>query len=194
MTKSKTLKKKQHLMRYDIQATKSAPNPSAQYTILCDENSSWEKTDKNIQKLLHDTKTKNKEAFACVSIMNATGARCSEVLSIRHNNITNNGRFLIKGSKGSESMTYYVSEVTEYMKECKKDCIDPFKNTSRFAIYRLLKKYDIKERFEGHVNESVTHYFRHKLATDISRSIEDKEQTTKALRHVNKSNRKYYEH
>lgn len=173
--------------------TKSEPKPCTQNTKLC-----------GIGEVQYGYPTEALTSIEAVSrvdtrvgklyaILLATGCRVSEVLSIAPHHITLSGTFAIKGSKGSGSRVYKVSEVCDYMKECKRLNVYPFATINRFYVYRLFKKLGIQHKFEGNEKYSVTHLPRHiaaieaKEITGIEGIVQDR------LRHKSSNNAKFYE-
>ena len=64
---------------------------------------------------------------------------------------------------------------------------------SRFYYYRLFKRLGLYEKFNGNVNNSVTHYFRHKLLSSFKSEEIEIETRQNFIGHKSKKSTKYYE-
>jgi integrase len=126
-------------------------------------------------------------------LMSLCGCRISEALKIAPHHITNNGSFVIKGSKGSGSRMYKVSELSEWLLSCKRNSIYPFDCLNRFYVYRVFKSVGIEHKFEGNKKSSVTHLPRHLLAIEAKSINVGEEIISDALRHKSTKSKIYYE-
>lgn len=173
--------------------TKSEPKPSAQNTKLCGSGEvvAWSPTE--ALATIEAVSKEDPRVGKLYAILLATGCRVSEVLSIAPHHITLSGTFAIKGSKGSGSRVFKVSEVSDYMKECKRLNVYPFATINRFYVYRLFRKLGIQHKFEGNEKYSVTHLPRHIAALEANeiKGIEGIVQDR--LRHKSSKNAKFYE-
>lgn len=104
---------------------------------------------------------------ALVSLMIVSGARVSEVLSIRCSDISPEGRVRVRGLKRSNDRFIETPSTREYLLYCKKTHIDPFIHYDRFYVYRQLKSMGISQVFGDNKNASVTHLFRHLAILDM---------------------------
>jgi integrase len=117
----------------------------------------------------------SEEVYSLVVILETTGCRISEVLSIIPSNIANNGSFKIIGLKRSNNRLISILEVSSYMLHCKRNGIMPFNTFNRYFYYRLFKKMGIVLQSFGSSKCSVTHYFRHNFIrnmANIDKSLE----------------------
>ena len=120
------------------------------------------------------------------------GLRISEVLNLRVYDLMPSGHFYIKSAKGSNNRVYFVASVANYFITCKKNGVDPFANYNRFFVYRQYKKLGIDFYNSKTCKHSVTHAFRHIIANEIYKNVDDTETVSDFLRHKNKENYKYY--
>lgn len=172
--------------------TNSVSSPSAHTNKLCDD---LEVPGAKVKALLHDRESilrQNPKLWYVIELMMAGGLRVSEVLNISAYDITTLGHIRIKGSKGSSDRVVRVFDGLDYMLRCKENSVAPFRDISRYYVYREFKKLGITHKFFGKAKASVTHFFRQL----VSRSMEEEnftdEQRRQFLGHKGKSSLKHY--
>lgn len=119
--------------------------------------------------------------------------RVSEVLGISPKNITSSGTIIVKGLKGSNNKYVDVIELRSFFKECKINNISPFKNISRYFVYRTYKKFNINCSESYGTKMAVTHGFRYKKVREIQEIEKDLTVSSLVLGHKSLSSTKHYE-
>lgn len=119
--------------------------------------------------------------------------RVSEVLGISPKNITSLGTIIVKGLKGSNDKYVDVIELRNFFKECKINNISPFKNISRYFVYRTYKKFNINCSESYGTKTAVTHGFRYKKVREIQEIEKDLTVSSLVLGHKTLSSTKHYE-
>lgn len=119
--------------------------------------------------------------------------RVSEVLGISPKNITSSGTIIVKGLKGSNDKYVDVIELRDFFKECKVNNVSPFKNVSRYFVYRTYKKFNINSSETYGTKTAVTHGFRYKKVREIQEIENDLTVSSLVLGHKSLSSTKHYE-
>ena len=119
--------------------------------------------------------------------------RISEVLGISPKNITSSGTIIVKGLKGSNDKYIDVIELRNFFKECKFNNVPPFKNISRYFVYRTYKKFNINCSESYGTKTAVTHGFRYKKVREIQEIENDLTVSSIVLGHKSLSSTKHYE-
>lgn len=119
--------------------------------------------------------------------------RISEVLGISPKNITSSGTIIVKGLKGSNDKYIDVIELRDFFKECKFNNVSPFKNISRYFVYRTYKKFNINCSESYGTKTAVTHGFRYKKVREIQEIEKDLTVSSIVLGHKSLSSTKHYE-
>lgn len=119
--------------------------------------------------------------------------RVSEVLGITPKNITSSGTIIVKGLKGSNDKYVDVIELRNFFKECKNNNVSPFKNISRYFVYRTYKKFNINCSESYGTKTAVTHGFRYKKVREIQEIEKDLTVSSLVLGHKTLSSTKHYE-
>lgn len=119
--------------------------------------------------------------------------RVSEVLGISPKNITSSGTIIVKGLKGSNDKYIDVIELRDFFKECKFNNVSPFKNISRYFVYRTYKKFNINCSESYGTKTAVTHGFRYKKVREIKEIEKDLTVSSIVLGHKSLSSTKHYE-
>lgn len=120
------------------------------------------------------------------------GLRVSEALSVESKCITQDGRILIKGGKGSSDRICFSREYVEEWKRKRLNSAWNVRYISRYRMYRLFKKYDITWKEINHKKTSVTHAFRKLAARDVYLNEKNLVNITTALGHKSKKSAKHY--
>lgn len=119
--------------------------------------------------------------------------RISEVLGISPKNITSSGTIIVKGLKGSNDKYIDIIELRNFFKECKVNNVSPFKNISRYFVYRTYKKFNINCSESYGTKTAVTHGFRYKKVREIQEIENDLTVSSIVLGHKSLSSTKHYE-
>ena len=119
--------------------------------------------------------------------------RISEVLGISPKNITSSGTIIVKGLKGSNDKYIDVIELRNFFKECKVNNVSPFKDISRYFVYRTYKKFNINCSESYGTKTAVTHGFRYKKVREIQEIEKDLTVSSLVLGHKSLSSTKHYE-
>ena len=121
-----------------------------------------------------------------------SGARISEVLGIKPNDIMANGNVRLRGKKGSDNRIITGGEATEYLLKCRSTLTYPFSDYNRKFIWSIYKKFGIEIEVNTSGKKAVTHSLRHIMVNSARQiGIENKE-TAKYIGHKNESNTKNY--
>lgn len=172
---------------------KSEPKPNAQTTKVCTLGESAQASVRISDTVVAELAKRDDRVKKLYVLMCSCGCRISEALKIAPHHITNTGSFVIKGSKGSGSRMYKVSELSEWLLWCKRNSIYPFDCLNRFYVYRVFKSVGIEHKFEGNKKNSVTHLPRHLLAIEAKSIDAGGEVISDALRHKSSKSKVYYE-
>lgn len=127
-----------------------------------------------------------------VSMLQLYGLRISEVLSLKPNNITVDGKVIIKGAKGSSDRLIVIPEYSKFFIDIRNSGYNPFVNVNRFIIYRILKKYSLVAQSTYGSKNAVCHQFRYEFAksiNDVTGSIND---TAQFIGHKKSSSTSHY--
>ena len=119
--------------------------------------------------------------------------RISETLSISYKNITSKGSIVVRGLKGSNDKFIDIPELRNWFIECKLNSLLPFSGLSRFAVYRIYKKFNVNYE-ENYGNKiAVTHGFRYKKVREIKEVENDLSLSSIVLGHKNINSTKHYD-
>lgn len=119
--------------------------------------------------------------------------RISETLSITYKNITSKGSVVVKGLKGSNDRLVYLPELCNWFIECRVNKVDPFYGLSRFAVYRIYKKFNVNhEEYYGD-KIAVTHGFRYAKVREVKEIENDLQLSSIVLGHKNINSTKHYD-
>lgn len=119
--------------------------------------------------------------------------RISETLSITYKNITSKGSVIVKGLKGSNDKLIYLPELCNWFIECRVNKVDPFYGLSRFAVYRIYKKFNVNYE-ENYGNKiAVTHGFRYAKVREIKEIENDLSLSSIVLGHKSINSTKHYD-
>lgn len=119
--------------------------------------------------------------------------RISETLSISHKNITSKGSIVVRGLKGSNDKFIDIPELRNWFIDCKLNSLLPFRGLSRFAVYRIYKKFNVNYG-ENYGNKiAVTHGFRYKKVREIKEIENDLSLSSIVLGHKNINSTHYYD-
>lgn len=129
---------------------------------------------------------------AVIRLMEAHGLRISEVLNITPYDIAKNGTIKIKALKGSNNRLLAYSPEWQYLVKNRQNLPLIKAGYSRFYFYRLFKTLGIYSKIGQRSNNSVTHYFRHKIAADLRQSNFTPEDISLNLGHKKQSNSEHY--
>lgn len=173
-------------------ASKSVLNPSAQIKKLCHPGKDPVVTSDAILLKLLENKTLLGPYFYLFIFQYHTGARISEVLNLKVENISSKGQVLIIGLKGSSDRVVFVSECKEYLLKCRVNNMNPFDRCNRFSAYRHLKNLGIGKLKSGRTNVSVTHVFRDLHVKDIRETQADGKTTSNSIGHRSIVSTEYY--
>lgn len=172
--------------------TKSGTNPAAQTATQCEPGSRPDRYLQAIATAIPQIEKESKRLAQLVHFMMATGCRINEALRLSWKDCTLTGHVNITGSKGSNNRLASSGLASEYISNCCRIRVDPFKDFNRFQVYRLFKKYGISYRFSGSTKNSVTHIFRHALAKSIEKAGMKRGVSKLALGHKSEKSTAYY--
>lgn len=165
---------------------------STQFFALCEENSPGRSEISHALAITDLIKPFPKDFQALIHLMIASGARISEVLSIKASDITAQGRVKLTGLKRSNSRFVETELARQYLLSCKSLPIDPFSHYDRFYVYRQLKKLGIAQTFGDNVNASVTHIFRHLAVLDMKEVDTSLDSAKNTIGHKSISSTQHY--
>ena len=170
----------------------SVLNPSAQTATLCALRTGEEPTLSTTPVTDSLPKDIAPPLKAIILFLEVTGSRVSEVLNILPTHVASNGVVYIKALKGSNSRVIPAGPHTKYFLENRNSLPLIASGFNRFYVYREFKKLGIYARIGNRDINSVTHYFRHKLAADLRSSEFENTQIAAALGHKKISNSDKY--
>lgn len=170
----------------------SASNLGAQSTKLLQarDSSTWNIIVK-VKELLKDRKLSTSDKLV-IELQMLYGLRISSVLNVVGSDVLPNGGIYVKESKGSSNRIVYSMLFNDYVLMKRLSPLCRLNDKSRFYFYRLYKKYGIYDSFNGGVNNSVTHFFRHYLAQVAEDGGVDVADIGGFLGHKNKKSTGYY--
>ena len=101
--------------------------------------------------------------YYIAKLMQIGALRVSEVLSINPKDISRTGHVVIRSKKGGDNRVIYTGEVSDYLLNCKRLSIIPFRLYDRHYIYREFKKRGIVYESNYSTKKSVAHSIRHSI-------------------------------
>lgn len=122
-----------------------------------------------------------------------TGARISEVLNIKSNDLIPYTDIIIIGLKGSRNRRVSVHGIESYIKHCITYKLAPFNHASRYQVYRIIKRYGWIIENGVNKNDSVTHSARKLYIRESFKSQSDIEVVKDTVGHKSSKSTKYYE-
>lgn len=146
--------------------------------------------DDKIALLIREVRNETIECF--VKLLVAHGLRVSDLLNVKHSDITSRGAIIVYQGKGSNKLIIQAGTCIDYILKCRESKLDPFTGYSRFFFYRLFKKYDIYQKSNGQKNYSVTHAPRKQLAQVMQKEGFTDEEIKTALGHKSIRSTLYY--
>lgn len=146
-----------------------------------------------IEHFIYNEKTYSDNVKLVIWLLFNTGARISEILQLKSSDITKEWFVKIHGLKGSENRVVKVPRPPFPYNIKRQYDYYLFNELSRFYIYRVCNKFNMKIKVSGIKNYSVTHSFRHYYATQLLNFQDEFNTAGKSLGH--KSNRSiiYYD-
>lgn len=140
--------------------SRDVTKPTAQYMKQCDHESTDIPELKALKSILDKLSTPDNQYYQILLLQLRGALRISEVLNITYLQILDNESIYIKGLKGSNDKVVYVPELKEIITKWKKYKMKPYKDISRFSVYRFYKRLGISfPKRKGKVS-NVTHAVR----------------------------------
>lgn len=146
---------------------KSVPKPSAQTATLSQDFSNKQTPGSFFMYSVLKNPELSRTDKAVIELMYLYGLRISEVLSIKSTDVSTIGHIKIRSKKGSNFRVITSLYFPSYWSLEFRLSLPLSDYYSRFYFYRLFKKMGYYQKLSGHNNFSVTHYFRHRLVTDL---------------------------
>lgn len=132
-------------------------------------------------------------AYYAIGIIQLRGGfRISEVLNIGPSQIISDTDLFINADKGSRPRRVHVPELRDLLMRCVKNNIIPFKGISRFAVYRMYKRYNIVVSNGRNKNNSVTHAMRKLYVRDSYKTSKNINITADLVGHKSAKSTEYY--
>ena len=176
----------------DFIRTRDVINTSAQSTTLCGVYN-IRMTEEYSSDMWFSSLCDYSERVAMVYLLQKRFAlRISEALSISPKNITSKGSIVIKGLKGSNDKLIDLPELRNYFIECRNNGVYPFNGLSRFAVYRIYKKFLINNNEFYGCKVAVTHGFRYQKVREIQEIEKDFSLSKIVLGHKSISSTEHY--
>lgn len=167
-------------------------SPSAQTTKLLQSNEDQKSQAFQASAVLQMKKGQLGVYFYLFRLMLVSGVRISELLNADHHCISNDGRLLIAGLKGSSDRLIFDSECTVFLLKMKAIQRNPFQGCNRFTARRILLSLSLYTHKSGRKNLTMTGVFREAFAKDV-RSIQDNDGlVSKHIGHKNLKNGSFY--
>ena len=170
----------------------SVINLPAQINNLCQPGVIDGSQGSELREMVEANKTYLGRYYYLFILLEVSGARVSEVLLIRHSDISDNGHILLRGLKGSENRIIHDSQASQFCCKMKSLGIDPFSSCNRFTAYRLLKNIGIGKLKVGRTHESVTHIFRDSYIEKLRALDISKRDLSKSIGHKSIKSTEYY--
>ena len=169
-----------HLIRKnsDHKRTLSVPSPTAQTSDLCASGTGTQDLEKQISSALNYWERSWPIMYRFATFQLYSGARVSEILRLHSNDITTNGRVLIRPLKGGNPRIVQIPDLTEWMRSEKPKGRYLFRDLTRFVIHREYVKQGISAHFGSNMKRSTTHLFRHLVGLDL-KQINGEENATR---------------
>lgn len=132
-------------------------------------------------------------AFKALStLLLRAGLRVSDVLRVSGSDITNDGKVIIRQSKGSLSRIVQPVECLSFWLEFRSSSVSLSAIYSRYYVYRVFRKLLIMGSYGDNKRASVTHSGRHEVALSVYRVTGELESITNVLGHSSKKTASYY--
>lgn len=172
--------------------TNSDQNPSAQTNTLLQPVSGLIAPRSGLSEDLERNKGMLGAYYYLFCLMQSSGCRIAEILSSSYENVTSQGKLLIRGKKGSKDRLISDARVTEFLISMKELKLPPFFGCNRFTARRMLQRVSIFTHKKGRKNLTMTGIFRESYASEI-REIEDNDsKVSELIGHRNPTNGKFY--
>lgn len=121
-----------------------------------------------------------------------SGARISEVLNVRSQDIVNSQQVIIRGLKGSRDRLITLLFESDYLKMCYITKRQPFAGLDRFKMYRFYKRYGIVLRTKSGTNNKVTHRLRYDYILKIQSFTHNIDSTADLVGHKSTHSTSHY--
>lgn len=166
--------------------------PTAQTTKLCVPSTKVNTSENRLQYQEILLKNQYPTLYIVYLLQKKYSLRITEVLSIKHQNITKKGNALVLGCKGSCNKFIDLDEAKDYFIDCKKRSFNPFLLYDRYFVYRVYKKLGINSEYAYGSKVAVTHGFRYAKAQEIKEIDETLDTAQLVLGHKSQNSTKHY--
>lgn len=171
----------------------AVPIPSAQTTILsAPPNITTTRKQSQINDIMKSSRLMYNEKLI-LFIQVCYGCRVSEVLNISVNSISQDGRLVLKGLKGSSDRLIFIDANLFNLDIIFKRYVKLGDYTNRFRLYREVSILQSCYSYGSNKKKSITHGFRHEFVLDLLSTNMSKESISNVLGHKSVKNLKYYE-
>lgn len=127
-----------------------------------------------------------------IRLHSISGARISDLLRVRRNDITSSLFISIRQCKGSLPLTVKLSTDLQFWSDYRNGLHLDIGLYNKNYFYRLYKRYNIQFDNGALRNKSVTHSFRKELANDLYSATGSIESAQSALGHRSSRSTEYY--
>lgn len=171
---------------------KSVLGSSAQTTALCAPGTGREtEYQAAVSRFLIDS-TQPVALRALVELMQISGCRISQALSITRLNISKYGRITLKGAKGGVDVIASPVMYKSFFIDFALGLNCGFVDYDRFYVYRVFRRCGLWLAGFTSEKKAVTHSFRHALVNDISSTTVSSEGIAAVLGHKSLKSQVYY--
>jgi len=175
-----------------ILRTNSDMNPSAQINTLLQPGSIDMAGPSRSGEVLERNKGLLGVYYYLFVLMESSGCRIGELLTASQQQISSQGKILIKGLKGSNDRFIGDSRSADFLIRMKSIGLDPFHGCNRFTARRHLQRISLFTQKSGRKNLTMTGVFRESYAKEI-REVDNNDTTvSKHIGHKVSSNGKHY--
>lgn len=172
--------------------TISDPRFAAQSSALCVRNSVPGTSQDPLFQSLDLLKQRSQKLYLIAHLQFVHGLRISEVLDIKHSDISPQGFIKIGSKKMSSGRIIHAGESLEYMHQCRASLVHPFAGFDRFFVYREYKRVGLMKFVPGNKKASVTHLFRHNASSQALKVGADIETRAHQLGHKSTKSTQHY--
>lgn len=172
--------------------TKTVSPMPARIIKECEHGYSENKEMKAIEGLISQLKVNGGLYYAILLIQFRGGLRITEVLNIDWKDMIGSHKIFIKGLKGSGDKLLHVPELGKLIAKWRSNQMKPFKDISRFSVYRFYKRLGISNPKVKSNLMNVTHAIRNIVIRNMRKSNMTEAQISEIIGHKARKSLEYY--
>lgn len=127
-----------------------------------------------------------------ITLLECSGCRINEILSIGPENFIEPNIIIINSSKKSNKRVITIPQGADRIIPILREGFKPFEFINYKYVYRKFIELGIGRRFKENKNISVTHYFRHEIIEKLEKKGFDKQELANFTGHKSKKNVLHY--